>query len=178
MRLSRVTTSRLAAVMLATSALAVSATTTPAVAASIDDYKAIATKWLAFLPPAPKGWTRTKPAIHVVNSAFQKAMEARSIYHDDNGPAQIGIFIGAKPGFKPNYRRAAFDDEAVAKKKGFTHKVIDGRKWLVRAKKENVSYATLLGRGIVVYLAGKWVKPAQIEAMLPKFDYKGIAAVK
>lgn len=150
----------------------------PATAASIDDYKATAAKWLPMLPPAPKGWKRTKPQTFVSNSAFQKAMEVRSIYHNKAGQGQIGIFIGAKPGFKPNYRRVMFDDEATAKKKGYAHKMIDGRKWLVRKKGSNLSYATLLGRGIAVVLAGKWVEADQIEAILPKFDYKAIAAVK
>lgn len=150
----------------------------PAAAASIDDYKATAAKWLPMLPPAPEGWTRTKPETFVSNSAFQKAMEVRSIYHNKAGQGQIGVFIGSKPGFKPNYRRAMFDDEATATKKGYVHKMVDGRKWLVRKKGNNLSYATLLGRGIVVVLAGKWVEAPQIEAMLPKFDYKSIAAVK
>ncbi len=150
----------------------------PAAAASIDDYKATAAKWLPMLPPAPTGWKRTKPEAFVTNSAFQKAMEVRSIYHSNADQGQIGIFIGAKPGFKPDFRRAMFDDEATAKKKGYAHKTIDGRKWLVRKKGTNLSYVTLLGRGIVVVLAGKWVEAAQIEAMLPKFDYKAIAAVK
>lgn len=151
---------------------------TAATAATIKEYKATAEKWLPMLPPAPKGWTRTKPAVFVANSAFQKAMEVRSIYHSDADQGQIGIFIGAKPGFKPNYRRAMFDNEAEAKKKGYTHKTVDGRKWLVRKKGSNLTYATLLGRGIAVVLAGKWVDAGDIEGLLPKFDYKAIAAVK
>lgn len=148
---------------------------------ALAEYRAIAERFKSLLPKPLPGWWQTKPVTFVSNSAFQKEMSGKSIYRPKGstgaGP-QVSIFIGAKPGWRASWTEPMFQDEAKAKKQGYEHVTIDGRKFLRREKQENISYVTLLERGITVTFAAKWLKDDQVRLYLSKVDYAAAAKVK
>lgn len=145
------------------------------------EYKAIAAKFKGLLPAPLQAWKQTKPVAIVMNSAFQKEMSGKSIYRPTRtvgADKQLSIFIGAKPGWRKSWTEPLFADAAKAKKRGYDLVTINGRKFLKKIKRENITYITLLERGITVKFAAKWLKEDAIKPYLAAVDYQKVAAVK
>lgn len=152
------------------------------VAADMAAYNKVKDRFATFLPKPLPGWTATKVSSRVMNSAFQKEIYAKRTYRPKNkagADTQVQIIIGGAPGWrKAPWRLNLEKDPARAKKQGYEVRKIGGRIFLIRKRRENLNYATHVDGRITVLFAGKWIKPAEIEAYLPKVNYKGLAKVK
>lgn len=152
-----------------------------AVHAKKQDYHPIKRAFIKQLPKPIRGWKATKVKAGVHNSPFQKSIFAGRVYRPrraGGGDAQIGIYIGAKPGWKTSRYQKFLDDPKAATAAAIEVRNIGKQRVLIKRHKENYNAYVVVDKRILVTFAGKWVTAKQVKAYIVKVNYTKLAGIR